>query len=102
MFYDKPETKASPAQLACLAQMGIACNRWISSYEADWLIKQNKNKWEKLPATDRQRFTLQQRGCWREGMTRGEACELIGKLKARQERHNQPFPWFTFEGDGRF
>jgi hypothetical protein len=54
-------------------------------YEADRSIKENKDKWEKLPPTVAQRDSLIWRGHWREGMTRGEANDLLGRLKAAED-----------------
>jgi len=34
------------------------------------------------PATPKQRAFLKWRGCWRDGLTKRQACRLIGGLKA--------------------
>ena len=94
MFNHNRFTRASPAQLDCLSQMGVEYDNGISSAEADRLIKQNKDKWEKLPATAKQRSMLQ-KGLWKEGMTRGEATKLIEKLTARDDDWPRP-SWSLF------
>ena len=51
-------------------------NRW----EAAGLIKMHSPHaaWRREPPTDRQEQFLRPRGLWREGLTRGEASDLIG------------------------
>jgi hypothetical protein len=89
MYYHSAFKEASPAQLQTLRQMGVQTEGSISSHEADQLIKRNKARWESLPPTDKQAFVLRQRGRWRDGMTRGEATELIERLKTGEESE----PW---------
>src|SRR5689334_20960738 len=79
-FVHNPAKLASEAQRACLAQLGVPTGPRLNSYEADRLIRQHHQQWARLPATAAQRGFLSKRGRWREGMGRGEASELIGRL----------------------
>ena len=81
-FVHNPAQPASEAQRDCLAQLGVAVGPRLSSYEADRLIREHREQWALLPATDAQRGFLRKKGRWREGMGRGEATELIGRLTA--------------------
>lgn len=47
------------------------CGSWIS-----W-IKQPKPDWRTLPATDKQVAFLKRCGFWKEGLTKGDAHDLI-------------------------
>jgi hypothetical protein len=79
-FVHNPARPASEAQKDCLAQLGVALGPRLSSYEADRLIREHHERWARLPATEAQRGFLRKKGRWREGMGRGEANELIGRL----------------------
>lgn len=76
---------ATPKQIELLEQLGFDGSR-LSGREADLLIKQNLHRWSALPPTDKQRFFLISNFAWREGITRGEATELIDKIK-RASQH---------------
>ena len=73
---------ATPRQLACLRQMGVEVPEGLTVYRADRLIKSHWTEWEGLPPTLGQEDYLRRHFCWRDGLSRGEAARLIGKLKS--------------------
>jgi hypothetical protein len=94
-FYHSRAKLATEQQLACLREMGLNPDRPLSRYEADKLIKENQEAWAKLPPTRYQKGFLVERYLWREGMTRGEATDLIQKVKtsSHDDRYGRPDPW---------
>jgi hypothetical protein len=80
-YYHSPYKDATPAQRQLLKSMGITRHLWLSMADADRLIKENRDRWAELPPTDGQKRYQQWRGRWREGMNRGEATELIARIK---------------------
>jgi hypothetical protein len=60
----------------------------LSRYQAPGLIKLHdpNARWRREPPTRSQEDFLRGRGLWREGLTRGEASDLIGQAIER-ERH---------------
>ena len=83
MFFHSPYTSATKAQLQCLEELGIWSNGWISSHQADQLIKEHYEEWSQLPPTPRQEQLIRQRCCWHPCFTRGDATKLLGKLYPR-------------------
>ena len=81
-FVHNPAKLASPAQKACLVQLGLAVTDRLNSAEANQLIRAHHDRWARLPATPAQEGFLRRKGLWRPGMGRGAASELIGRLKA--------------------
>ena len=73
---------ATPRQLACLREMGVAVPEGLTAHRADRLIKSHREEWEGLPPTLTQEDYLRRRDLWKAGLTRGEAARLIGKLKS--------------------
>jgi hypothetical protein len=99
-FYHSRAKLATEHQLACLKEMGLNPDRPLSSYDADKLIKGNQEKWAKLPPTRYQKEFLVERYLWRDGITRGEATELIRKVKTLpcDDRYGRPDPWHGDHG----
>jgi hypothetical protein len=58
----------------------------LSRWEAAGLIKMHSPHaaWKREPPTDRQEQFLRPRGLWREGLTRGEASDLIGEALVKE------------------
>ena len=79
-FEPSHRKRASDAQLNYLRQLGVICETNISQRDASELIEDKKRDRDQLPATDKQKWRLQQANLWREGMTRSKASELIAKL----------------------
>ena len=73
---------ATPRQLACLREMGVAVPEGLTAHRADRLIKSHREEWEGLPPTLGQENYLRRRLLWKNGLTRGEAARMIGKLKS--------------------
>ena len=73
---------ATPRQLACLRQMGVEVPGGLTAHRADRLIKSHLEEWERLPPTLGQENYLRRRLLWKNGLTRGEAARMIGKLKS--------------------
>jgi hypothetical protein len=73
---------ATPRQLDCLAGLGVYPDGPITRKAASDLIERTISLRRRLPPTPRQESFLRARGLWREGLTRGEASDLIGKVKA--------------------
>ena len=73
---------ATNRQLACLTKFGLAPDGPVRKYEAHRLISQEIDRRRGLPPTPRQEKFLRSRGRWRDGMTGGEAFDLIGQIKA--------------------
>jgi hypothetical protein len=100
VFYRHVNAPATANQLECLAELGVRATPGLSYREADRLIKENRERWARLPPTEAQRHFLQYRAWWREGMTRGEATDLIARIKAgRDELVGFPPPGMR-DGDG--
>ncbi len=60
----------------------------LSRYEAAGLIRLHSPTatWRQEPASTRQQEFLQRRGLWREGLTKGEASELIREAIERSKK----------------
>jgi hypothetical protein len=58
----------------------------LSRYEAAGLIRLHSPhaRWRREPATQRQKDFLGHRGLWRDGLTRGEASDLIGEALKKE------------------
>jgi hypothetical protein len=92
MYYHYDDRDATPAQRKTLLDLGIAIPHPLSMRDADYLIKKNQAKWSNLPPTERQRHFLVYRGRWRVGMTRGEASELIARIKDGRDALENSLP----------
>jgi hypothetical protein len=84
-----PEQHADPLpcsptrkQQAFLARNRIDPGRDIDFYEAMHTIGQFVHSRREMSPTARQEQFLKQKGQWRDGMSRGEAFDLIGQLVA--------------------
>jgi hypothetical protein len=69
------------AEIVRLKDMGITVPYGLTKPVADQLIQDNLDKWNALPATEKQICLLRRAGRWREGMNRGEAAGIIGRVK---------------------
>jgi hypothetical protein len=81
MFYHNPMKPATPAQRRLLSELGVSAPAGLSSYQADRLIKANHSRWAALPPTGKQIGMLRALGLWAKGITRGEAAEMIDKIR---------------------
>jgi hypothetical protein len=77
-IYDR--SSPSDKQLNCLERFGFDINKPLDRAEAWHLINDLVNNQRQLPPTQKQELFLRKRGHWRDGLTRGEACDLIGML----------------------
>jgi hypothetical protein len=75
---------ATQKQRECLARNGIAGDGALSRSEAASRIEAYICERRQLPPTPKQEWLLRQHNCWHEGMTRGQASDLIGGIKARE------------------
>jgi superfamily II DNA or RNA helicase len=75
------QERVTDGQLASLQRKGYGDCRGLTRGEASYLIEQHKEADAKGPATPNQRGFLQHRGYWRDGMTFGEASEVISWIK---------------------
>lgn len=71
---------ATEAQKRFLKAMNVYVFPFTTVEQASRLIEENLPRWEKQPATRDQEFILRRKQLWRDGMTRGEAKELIDEL----------------------
>jgi len=69
-------------QLACLGRFGLNATGPVGRHEAHRLIGQEIDRRRELPPTPKQEAFLRSRGRSRDGMTRGEAFDLIGQIKS--------------------
>jgi hypothetical protein len=60
--------------------------------ETGWIYLPDMLERRARPATDRQAYYLRKRGLWRDGMTMGEAYDLIERLKNEERRRFPPRP----------
>src|SRR5262245_66569430 len=83
---ERPDTTCTPNQMGFLARHGLA--EGPTSYDtADRLISRFVAERRRMSPTPRQEALLRREGIWREGMTRGEAFDAIGRLiRAEQAR----------------
>jgi hypothetical protein len=75
------QERVTDGQLASLKRKGYGDCRGLTRGEASYIIQQHKEAAAKGPATPNQRGFLQHRGYWRDGMTFGEASEVISWIK---------------------
>ena len=87
MMYARHEY-ATTAQLRYLQQLGVPIPYGLSKQEATRLIAYNKHEGADPAPTEKQEKFLRWKGKWREGLTRAEASERIGRLKEGPRR-----PW---------
>ena len=84
-YSDNPRLPApNPAtsnQLRCLEEMQIPWEPGITSYDAYLLIRENNDRWCKLPITAAQESILIKHGRLKPGMNRGEATAIINVLR---------------------
>jgi len=87
----QPPTEAQRALLSAIGAPAAA-TRGEASQLIDHLRATRQTGWSMQPATPRQRWFLQQRHAWQDGMTRGQAGAAIKTIKEREatERpHNE-------------
>ena len=82
MHEDRIMKPATPRQLACLREMGVTPPDGLTAHRADRPIKSHREEWERLPPTLGQENYLRRRDLWKNGLSRGEAARMIGKLKS--------------------
>jgi|HubBroStandDraft_4_1064222.scaffolds.fasta_scaffold1031060_1 hypothetical protein len=78
--YDQPTLR----QRGFLARHRLDHNGQMDFHQASQRIGQYVAARRRTSPSDRQKRFLMQHGKWRDGMTRGEAFDLIGSLKRRQ------------------
>ncbi len=78
-------TRYQAEKLECLLPEGTPISH-LSCYQAAAMIKLHDPTaaWRQEPASDRQKQFLERRGLWREGLTKGEASDLIEKEIAKR------------------
>ena len=81
--YDGPTPKQTQVLRRILAPSQWPSIAAMSRRQAWEIIHDYSLTWPSHPATARQKQILLQSGQWREGMTKGEAHALIGKLCGR-------------------
>jgi hypothetical protein len=79
---DPPPCTPTRRQEAFLARNKLHPGREIDFYEAAHAIGQFVNARRELPPTSRQERFLKDRGRWRDGLSRGEAFDLIRHILA--------------------
>jgi hypothetical protein len=79
---DPPHCSPTRKQQAFLARNRIDPGRALDFYEATHAIGRFVHSRREMSPTARQEEYLKQRGRWRDGMSRGEAFDLIGQLVA--------------------
>jgi hypothetical protein len=79
---DPPPCPPTRKQEAFLARNRIDPGRALDFYEAAHAIGQFVRSRREMSPTPRQEQFLKQKGQWRDGMSRGEAFDLIGQLVA--------------------
>src|SRR5262245_28795851 len=77
----------TPRQAAFLQRLGVDPDPLLRRHEAHEQIVRAIGQRRQMPPTAKQEYFLRQRNQWREGMTRGEAFDLIGDLLG------VPDPW---------
>ena len=73
---------ATAGQRACLDRLDVKPGRAITRYEASCMISKEILRRRRLPPTPRQERFLRNHGRWCDDMTRGEAFDLIGRIKS--------------------
>ncbi len=85
-------TKATNRQIGVLKQILPAHEQdrlhTLSKREADRLIQAHKDAWSALRPTFYQAEFLRHHGVWNEEMTRGQASDLIARIKAEEGTPN--------------
>jgi hypothetical protein len=81
MYHNSLTKPVTAAQVRVLGEMGLDPSSIRTSYDAYQLIRAHYAKWASLPATAKQEWLLRQTGQWKDGMDRGEAAELIARIK---------------------
>jgi hypothetical protein len=84
MYYHNSRKEITPAQRRLLQELGLGTSGIQNSFQANALIQANLARWSSLPATPKQAWVLRNRGLWHDGMTRGQAADLIGRIKDEQ------------------
>jgi hypothetical protein len=79
---DPPPCAPTERQEAFLARHRIYPDRPLDFYEASDVIGRFVRVRRQMSPTVRQEKFLKDRGKWRDGMTRGEAFDLIGRILA--------------------
>ena len=75
--------KAGDAEAVGLpAGDGVEAPEGLTADGADRLIRSHREEWGKLPPTLGQENYLRRRDLWKNGLSRGEAARMIGKLKS--------------------
>src|ERR1700735_1274907 len=92
MYQHSAFKHASQAQMACLVELGIKTEGYVSAAKADRLIKENEEKWALLPPTGKQQRILEFHNAWQRGMTRGRATELIALIQECEAREKRSPP----------
>ena len=75
------EFSATECQLDCLNRFGMKPKTTIPCREMHRLIGQEVQHRDTLELTPRQEQFPREHGRWRQGMTRGDAYDLIGEIK---------------------
>jgi superfamily II DNA or RNA helicase len=75
---------ATDTQINALRRFGLEVVRDLTKGEANHLLYQCKSFAEREPATARQQWYLRHAGAWEPGLTKREASQRIGRLKAGQ------------------
>ena len=83
---EEPVSPVTPRQRAFLARHNLQLEGNDDHGNAGQAIRRFILNRRELSPTDRQVAFLQQRGLWREGMSRGEAFDLIRATIAKERR----------------
>jgi hypothetical protein len=79
---DPPPCSATPKQQAFMDRHDLHPDREVDFYEASHTIRQFVDSRRDLLPTDKQVKFLRQRGKWRDGMSRGQAFDVINSIVA--------------------
>ena len=78
---DRPFIPATEKQLAVLRKHGMLADHQIIDRHTAWSkIKELVRLERESRPTERQEYTLKENGLWREGMSRGEAWDIINGM----------------------
>ena len=77
----RPFVPATEKQLAVLRRHGILSEYQMTDRHTAWrAINELVRLGRELRPTEAQEYTLKQNGLWRDGMTRGEAWDIINEM----------------------